>query len=262
MGIARYIAAGSTDLGTIATGDDIHLLGGSAAMVTNMDQSGLITPILSLEIPYNYNGSFGTASVPHKGGYDGFVEYAAGGGDAYFTSQNNAIAYATVKLVMPSGTGGHFHFQESGTITSAEVASGSFTVAAACVVTNLYMGSGASVRLYDSASTDPTLIQQAGGSLFLDRGATTLNVSGGSCWVQGVAANAITTCTITGGTVWLVESGTITTMNCWNAVPNTSKLMRPLTISNTNINLSVSGADDFLTHPLITHSSVTKFMGR
>lgn len=266
MAATRYIAAGSTDLasaGTIETGDDIHLLGGSAVMVTNMDQAALVTPLLSLEIPSQFNGSFGTAAVPHKGGYSSFVEYAATGGDAYFTSQNNSTTYDTVQLIMPQGTGGHFHFQESGTITSAEIAGGSFTVAAACVVTNLYMGAAANVRLYDSASTDPTLIQQAGGSLYLDRGATTLNVSGGNCWVQGVAANAITTLTLTGGTVWLVESGTITTINCWNSIPNCTKLVRPITISNTSINMSLgAAAEAFLSHPLITHSSVTQYMGR
>jgi len=263
MAATRYIAAGSTTLGTVTIGDDIKVLGGSAEIATNTDQSSL-TDILSVEVPASFNGSFGTVTAPFKAQVTSFFEYAATGGNAYFVSEDDTGAETSAKLIMPKGTGGHFHFNEMGMITSAEIASGSFTVAAACVVTNLYCGQGATVRLFDSASTDPTLVQMAGGNLYLDRGATTLTVSQGSnCWIQGVNVNAIGTLNCLGGNVWLIESGTITTANVWNGpVPNCSRLGRPLTISNTNINMSLPGAEDFLNHPLITHSSVTKYMGR
>jgi len=267
MAATRYIAAGSTTLGTVGAGDDIYILGGSAEMVTNMDQKALLD-IASVDIGKEFNGSYGTSAAPFKALLTGTFWYNPSGGQAHWHSIGSfadPLGAASLKLIMPSGSSGAMYFGgvASGAITSAEIAGGSLIVDTLGVITSLYIGQSGSVRLYDSASTFPTLIQQTGGELYLDRGATTINHSGGSCWVQGVAANAITTLTINGGgMVHLVESGTITTLNAWGHIPNCRKLIRPLTITNTNINLSLPGAEDFLNNPLITHSSVTKYMGR
>jgi len=256
----RLIAAGSTTLGTVTTGDDIYVLGGSAAMVTAMDQSALAS-ILSVDIGNEFNGSFGTSTAPFKAELTGTFWYNAGGGNAYWVSESaGADPDESAKLIIPRTASGHMHF-DGGTITSAEVSAGQFTIATGAIVTNLYCSAGV-VRFYDSASTDPTIIQNSG-ILYLDRGCTTLTHFGnGQTWIQGVNANAITTCNVYSSGCHIVESGTITTLNCWGGIPSVAKLQRPLTISNTNINMSLAGAESFLQNPLLTHSSTTKYMGR
>ena len=256
----QTIARGATTLGTPLGDDDIHVLGGSAEIVTNMDWSA-VTHADTIEIGNEFNGNFGTSASPFKGMVDESFFYNAGGGHAYWASDGSASDISAL-LIMPRTTGGHLHFDTTGTITDANIAGGQFTISTAVIVTNLYMGGNAIVRFYDDGSTDPTIVNVTSGVLYLDRGCTTLTHAGGQTWIQGVNANAITTCNVYSSGCHIVESGTITTLNCWGGIPSVAKLQRPLTISNTNINMSLAGAESFLQNPLLTHSSTTKYMGR
>ena len=255
----QIIARGATTLGTPLGDDNIYILGGSADIVTLVDWSA-VTQAAIVEVGYDFNGSFGTSTSPFKARVSTSFFYNASGGNCYWVSDGSASDISPL-LIMPRSTGGHLHFDTIGTITDAQVAGGSFTISTAVIVTNLYMGGGV-VRFYDSASTDPTIVQNTGGILYLDRGCATLTHSGGQTWIQGVEANVITTLNVYSNGCHIVESGTITTLNCWGGIPSVTKLQRPLTISNTAINMALAGAESFLQNPLLTHSSVTKYMGR
>lgn len=254
----QIVAVGAETLGTPTGDDDIHVIGGSATIDTNMDWSG-VTQAAVLEVSGGFNGQFGTAAAPFKGRVSSRFVYAASGGDAYWVSDGSASDISPRLLHIG---GGHLHFETTGTITAAEIAhhQATFTVATAVTVTNLYLAAG-TVYVYDDGSTDPTLIEQHGGSLFLERGATTLIHSKGQTTIDA-GTNAFTTISIYGPGVSIEDSGTITTLNAYGGLPDVSELARPLTISTTNINLALPGAREFLNNPLITFSSTNEFLGR
>lgn len=253
----QYIAAGAAELGVPNPGDDIYVLGGSATINSNMDWSS-VQDANKVEIPYEFTGNFGTSTAPFKAKVTEVFSYGAQAGKAFFVS-DGSIADISPRLLMPVGTGGHLTFDTNGTVTDAEIAAGEFTIGTAVVVTNLYVGFGARVNFTDDGSTDPTLIKNMGGSINLDRGATTLTHIGGITLIKGPNASPITTLNIFGDGVELQESGTITTANCDGGIPNVRKIVRPITISNTFINMALPGAEDFLQHSMLTHSSVTKY---
>lgn len=256
----QTIARGSTTLGTPNADDDLLILGGSAKIVSNMDWSG-VTQADAIEIGNEFNGDFGSDSSPFKGKVETSFFYNAGGGNAYFVSDGSA-SDVTPLLIMPNTAGGHLRFDTTGTITDAQIAGGQFTISTAVTVTNLYMTGGAKVRFYDDSSTDPTIIQKQGGTLYLDRGCGELTHTAGQTWIQGENANAITTLNVFGAGIHLVESGTITTLNAWGGLPCIQKLIRPLTVTTVNINMALPGAESFLQNPLLTFGTTNKYMGR
>ena len=256
----RNIARGSTTLGTVTADDDIYLLGGSAKLVTNMDQSAL-TQVDTVEISNEFTGSYGTAASPFKARVGTSFYYNAAGGDAYWVSDGSASDVSPL-LIMPHTTNGHLHFDTTGTITDAQIAGGQFTISTVVVVTNLYCGANSIVRFYDDSSTDPTYVRNTGAALYLDRGATTIEHGSGQTWIQGVNAKAVTTLNIWGPGVHISESGTITTLNAEGAIPCVAKLSRALTITTCNINMSIRGAEDFLNNPLLSIGTTVKNMGR
>jgi len=258
----QTISSGATTLGAPSGGDSIILLGGSGILVTNMDWSAT-SGVASVEINSTFNGSFGTTGAPFIAECTGTFWYGASGGDSFWESRGTGVdPDVSIKLIMPRGSQGSMNLVTSGTWTDVMCAGGVLNINTGPIVTNLYLASNSVCRFLDSGDTDPTLIENLGGSLILDRGATTLNHHAGSSVIQGVAANAITTLNCFGSGVQIVDSGTITTANCLSAIPDASRLSRALTISNTNINMTLPGAEDFLNHGLITHSSTTKYLGR
>ena len=260
----RTITSGATTLGTITADDDIIFEGGSAAVITSLDHSAL-TGIDTVEVGPTFNGQIGSASAPFIAQVEEEFFYGASGGSCYFNSTDAGGAAATAKLLMPIGTGGSFYFVSAGTITKAEISGGQFVVATACVVTNLYVTNSAIVRVYDDTSTDPTLVQNHGGTIYLDRGATTLTHIGGQTWVKGTASNNITTLNVHGPGVHLEDVGTITKVNAWGGVPCTRNITKAVTITDCDINaaLPTDQVETFLNNPRITFTNpVVKYLGR
>jgi len=258
----QTVAKGAVSLGAPINADDIQLLGGSAVInQSNLDWSS-VAAAATVIVPYDFNGSLGSVTTPFVANVSSFFEYNASGGDCYWTSDGSA-SDTSARLIQRGN--GHMHLVGSvGLVTSAEVFGGSFTVAASTAFTNGYFGGGATIRVYD-VGTDPTLIRNEGATVFLWRGATTINHDAGATHIMSeVSGNTITTLNIHGAGVHIDNTGgaNITNCNCYGGIPNTARLAQAFTIDNTILNLSLQGARDFENHPLITHSSVTYIGGR
>lgn len=251
-----YIVEGSADVGTPGDGDNVFLLGGSGVITTNLDKSALTNGFAIFEIARPFTGTYGSAANPMYVEVTTRLVYAARAGAMFYRGKDSGDATPLIQV----NTGGKFEFVD-GTATRFEVAAGFAQVDATAIATNIRIGGGGSLSLLDDSSTDPTLLHIMGsGTAITERGGTTFTNDGGNLTIDA-GANAITTlnCRAHGKTI-LTESGTITTCNCDGHVPDTSALIRPLTISATNINMLLPNAQAFLDHPLITHSSVTRYV--
>lgn len=251
-----YVANGSRTMGTIAASDSLFILEGNATIDTNIDQSGLaVTGIAVEEISRAFTGQIGTAAAPHKAEIDTRLVYMAQSGDMYYQA---AGAANTCALLQING-GGTFHFVSGGTCTLAEIGSGSLQVTASAVVTTLN-AAGGSVSITGTGTGVTTLNMWpgpsgSGPSVYTNRGGTTFTNKAGMLTLD-IGTNTITTLNCSGpGKTILKESGTITTLNAEGHIPDTSALVRALTITNTTINMTLPGAQAFLDHPLITFTN-------
>lgn len=254
------IAEGSKTVGAPVSGDSLFLQGGSAIINTAVDQSGLANGLVAVEVPFAYNGSFGTSAAPFYCEVTSYIWYGAAGGDMYYEGKDGADA--TPKAYIYGG--GHFHFVTDGTITAFHIGGGATaTVSAPCIVTSYYIAA-ATVTILDSTSTDPTLLRimcdenGLGGHVTTERGGTTFTNEGGKLIIDA-GTNTITTLNCTGphtiASTKMKSSGTITAVNATGHVPDTSNLALPVTITDTTINMALPGANAFLDNPLITFTN-------
>lgn len=250
-----FIAEGAESVGAPNSGDSLFALGGGATINTNLDQSALAAGLVRVEVSKAYTGQFGSAGAPFKTKITTAIVYAAAAGDMYYRAQGQTSpGDDTAALIYHIG-GGHFHFVTGGTATRYEQLSGIGSIAAPCVVTNFRMAGG-QCTIFDDSSTDPTVCEVYAGQLTTERGGTTLSNHDGTMVIDA-ATNTITTLNCLGrtGNTILKESGTITTLNATGHIPDVSQLTRPVTVTDTNINMSLPGAQAFLDHPLITFSN-------
>lgn len=247
-----FIGEGSTTVDAPSDGDNVFVLGGSAAIVTNVDKSSIT--FVRFEVSRAYTGTFATAANPMYVEVTGQLIYAAQSGAMYYRGKDTTDATPLIQVV----GGGTFHFVVDGTATRFEIGSGSAIIYGPAIATNIRVGGG-SLTLLDDTSTDPTLLHlMSGGTVYTERGGTTFTNDAGTLLIEA-GTNAITTLNCNGplqiAKTHLTESGTITTANVVGHVPDTSKLTRPLTITNTAINMSLPGAQAFLDNPLITFTN-------
>lgn len=245
----QKIARGATTLGAPNTGDNVYILGGSATITGNVDWSG-VAEILTFRVSSDFNGQMGSVSAPLKAKITTKLVYVASGGDMYYVADGSGADTCALMQVLG---GGHLHFMTTGTATRAEVRSGELSVATACAVTALRM-SGGRVNFYDDSSTDPTTVEVFGGYLYMERGATTITHTAGTTKLQA-GTNNITTVNLYGPGCQFVDFGTITTLNAMGGIPNASMLSSPVTITNTNINMAIPGAQAFLDNSNVTFSN-------
>jgi hypothetical protein len=259
------VQPGTTSYGTLASADSLYILGGGQTITTGSDQSALANGLVAVELPKAFVGQASTSGAPLYVEVTGYIWYGAGGGDLYYkgkdTTDATPIAYAV--------GGGHFHFVDDGTITNFHLSNGTATISGPCIVTNLYVFGGTGTLL-DDTSTDPTILLMGagpsgvGGSLTTERGFTTGTVNAGSLTIDA-DTNTITTLNCNGSyqnskTV-IKECGTITTANLYGHIPDTTNMSRPLTITNTNINVTLPNAQAFLDNPLITFTNTPARFG-
>ena len=262
----QTVAKGATSLGGPIDADDIHLLGGSATIdQSNLDWSG-VAAADNVIVPPTFNGALGTAAVPFQARVTTLFEYAASGGSCHWSSDSDGTPDDTsARLLMPLGTAGHMHLvaASASIVTLVETYGGQLTIPAGVASPSLYMGAGAVVRQYD-VGTDSTTIRNAGGTLYLWRGASVLNHDYGQTIIQSDNSNVITTLNIHTAGVQIMSTGgaAITNCLCYGGIPDTSQLNQAFICTNTTINISLPGARDFENHPLITHSSITYIGGR
>jgi hypothetical protein len=241
----------------VAAADNVYFLGGSAFVSANLDHSG-IANIAILEVNREFSGMVGSSSGSLKARVTTRLVYDANAGDLWFESNGSAAEDSA--LVQLTG-GGHLHVTGAGTVTRLEVSNGQCTIATSAVITNLRVAGG-NTLVYDDTSTDPTLVEVFAGSVLLERGATTLRHVGGQTIVKHntTGPNVFTTVDVYGPGLKLVGCGTITTLNAMGGIPDVSELDQPLTITNTNINMTLRGAKELLNHPKITFTNAaTKF---
>lgn len=255
-----YVAEGSTTITAPGVGENVYFLGGNAAVVTGVDLSG-VADIARIEVSRAFTGSIGTSGNPLYCEVASALIYAAQSGSMYYRAKDGAGEHAV--LVRVCG-GGHFHAVTDGTFDKFEILSGTATIEGPIIATTISTAGG-SLTILDDTSTDPTTLQLlSGGSVYTERGGTTFTVMAGTLAVEA-GTNTVTTFNCygppTNARTYLTECGTITTLNAYGHIPDTTKMVRPLTITNTNINMSLPGAQAFLDNPLITFTNAaTRFI--
>lgn len=253
------IIRGATAVGSPSSGDSLFVLGGNAAIVTDVNQSGLADGLVVVEVSREYFGEFATAANPFYVEVTSRLFYLASGGNMYYRGKDATDA---TPLILVAG-GGHFHAVTDGTATRFEVHSGEATISGPFIATTL-RASGGRIQLLDDTSTDPTLIHLVrghGARLKTERGATTMTLEWGEAVIDA-GSNTIGTINALGADIRLLSSGTITTANLHSSIIDLSRLTAPITITNTNINMALPGAQAFLDHPLITFTNAaTRYCG-
>lgn len=252
-----FVSEGSSTVGSPSAGDSLFVLSGAAPITTNVDQSAI--DLVKVEVSAAYGGQFGTEGNPFYAEVTSSIWYGALAGDMYYRGKDTTDATPQIYVA----GNGHFHFVTDGTATRFDVASGFATIAGPCIVVTLTIAGG-ETRLLDDTSTDPTLVQLLpngsgrGGKLYSERGGTAFTNKAGDLTIKA-GTNTIGTLNCDGpasiAKTVLQECGTITTLKALGHIPDTRALTRPLTITNTEINMSLPGAQAFLDHPLITFSN-------
>jgi len=181
----RYVAKGTTNLGllTINDNDRVIFAEGEQTITTGTDittghslaeglQALIFQRTAAIKVP---------AQSPLKVDIDNTAStsnpqlyYAQNTGEVWIQPSGDDNLIKRAKHIGRSSTLG---FMGGGTLTTLEQRSGTSIVQSAVALTNLYLGGGSASLLYKS--TNATLIDQAGGSLFSQRAPTTGYFHGG-----------------------------------------------------------------------------------
>jgi hypothetical protein len=230
-------AANWSDTTGFAAAAQLVIREGSQAIVNDLNQSA--TSIEFLDIQEGFSGNIGNASGSLRCDADGTAEspttrlsrirYNASGGNFYFSATGGNTLAHFVEI----NTGGTF-WGTDGIMKNVVLQNGTARFAAAVAGTGgvwRFTG-GVGIIDYAAALAIPQLDVVAGRHT-LGRNATTLNVYGGELVID-CAALAITTITITGGNVRLLNSGTVTTVNLYGGTLDCSATQRPVTFTTMN----------------------------
>lgn len=233
--------------------DEVYIQQDAPNITGNLDWSAVAAAAI-FEVPPNYLGQIGSSSTPLKMACSDHLSYLANAGNIYWNSDDSG-ANTTAKAVVDSrGTG----TIGGGTVTRLEVNAGTVYVGTSAVVTNLRV-TGGTVYVLDDGSTDPTTVENYGGYVHLERKATTLTHVRGTTMVSCKGATeTIGTVNCYGPGLQLKQvaatTGTITTLNAFGGIPDTTLLERKVTITTSNVNVRLPGAGDFVRNPLVTQT--------
>lgn len=141
-------------------------------------------------------------------------------------------------LTLDAARGGRWTHQ-SGTITTGYVKTGNLYVPGGGVVTNLYVGgpgaTGGATALLDSGGTGPTLLDVGpGGRVALNRDVTTATIHGGTVTVDDTTCSP-TTVNLWDGTLELLASGDVGTLNGYAGTLDLRGLKQSITIGTANL---------------------------
>jgi hypothetical protein len=247
---------GTTTFSAASAGDTFYIDEGTQAITGNTDYSGVNTSVTA-EISRGFTGSIGTAAAPWKTAFSTRLIYAAMGGSMFFES--NAADTETTALVQCIGNGNFTASGSTAVITRLEAIGGVVTVANPVTVTTARFGWNVNAELQDSG-TGPTVttLDLFGGFVKSSRPHTTINALRGRLVLDSDsagAANAHGTINAYGAEIVIIDSGTITTLNAYNSIPNLTRLTRALVITNSTINMSLPGAQAFIDNPNVSFSN-------
>lgn len=252
-----FVAEGATTVGAPASDDSLYFLGGGAAVTTAVDQSALANGLAVVEVSRAFNGNIGTSGNPFYSEVSSRLVYAAQAGAMYVRLKDGADATPNVWV----HSGGTLHMVSDGTANRLHIENGSCVVYGPVIVGSggtvpMVFVDGGSLSLLDDSSTDPTTMTITGGTIYTERGGTTFNINGGNMTIKA-GTNTLTTlnCSGSSATTILQECGTITQLNAFGHIPDASRLTRPITITDTSINMAKPGAQALLDHPLITYTN-------
>jgi hypothetical protein len=236
-GATSMAAANWSDTTGFTAAAQLVIREGSQAIVNDLNQSA--SSIEFLDIQEGFSGNIGNASGSLRCDADGTAEspttrlsrirYNASGGNFYFSATGGNTLAHFVEI----NTGGTF-WGTDGIMKNVVLQNGTARFAAAVAGTGgvwRFTG-GVGIIDYAAALAIPQLDVVAGRHT-LSRNATTLNVYGGELVID-CAALAITTITITGGNVRLLNSGTVTTVNHYGGTLDCSATQRPVTFTTMN----------------------------
>lgn len=257
--MATQTIKGSTTFGAANGGDTFYILDGGSVISGNLDYSGVNTCV-TCEVAKGFTGDIGTSANSFLTAFSTRLVYAAGGGNMYFDS--NALDTETTALIQCIGNG-HFHFVggSTGIATRFEAIGGMVTVSNGPTLTTARFGGNVSANLLDTGSgTTIVTLDVVGGSVYSQRPHTTINALRGALVLDADSANGVNahgTVNAYGAAVTVNDSGTITTLNWYAGMVDAAKLTRPLTITNSTVNMSLAGAATLLNNPMITFTNPT-----
>lgn len=159
------------------------------------------------------------------------LRYFAGGGALYF----NAGGGNTLAHFVQIATGGTF-YATGGILKNVHLERGAANFGPTVLATSgawRFTG-GTSVVSYNASGAIPELVA-TGGIHTLLRNATTLTVAGGAQITIDAQGLAFTTINVFGGSLRLINSGTITTLNALGGTLDLSSVGRPITITTARI---------------------------
>lgn len=189
MATDRYIVANDSDLAAAITGatltvDDRIFLFDSDQDFTEGDLDA--QPIILLQVGDDFTGDIGSGGqailVDATGTGGGLVDYAGRGDWAYFGGDADDV-------IVRGGVPGVFKWT-TGTVTDWVAEGGQNAIAAAAVITNLYV-SNSRVWADDNGTAFTLAVGGPGAMVESSRGATVLHVGAGCVWRHDNRSRAV-----------------------------------------------------------------------
>jgi hypothetical protein len=236
-GATSMAAANWSDgLGVVASAQLVIRSGTQS--ITNDVNYPLIS-IESLDVEPGFSGFIASQATPFTVDIDGTAEnpttrvsrlrYFASGGECNV----NASGPNTLAHFVEINTGGRL-VATGGILKNVVLQAGRFLAGANVLATGgVWRFSGGTAQVDYAAAAPIPQLDVLGGQHKIDRNATTLNAYGGFITID-CASLTITTLTITGGQVRLLNSGTITTVNLYGGTLDCSSAQRPITFTTMN----------------------------
>lgn len=219
--------------GSVTAGDSIYFDRGEIAVTNNQDSSD-VNDLVNIRAAFSWRGNIGTQASPFKAGVSGYFEYNAGGGTCWYEAKDLSATNTCALLRVNGSTECTLNATGTGTLTVAENWSGRLNVGGGVPVPTLRVGEIGQCYLDRGAQTSATTIEVGGGRLESRRGATTWNQFGNSTVLLDAVATASTTYNLYGGSLMLMNSGAITTIN-WYGGEIVPELSRPIAITTINV---------------------------
>lgn len=258
--MANVYVEDAATLGTIAAGDAIIIAGRRAGNVTdittNLDQSGLAAGgLASVNVSPSFRANFGTVDTPFKAEINvssaSMFRNEAMDGEVWYTPDGNTDLCVSVRQVGK----GSMHIIGSGTVTNLEQLDGLLVVAEGITPTTV-RSAGGRMRIEGQAGTNPTTYNIGGkGDCYTARGGTTYNLFDSGRLTLDCGADPLTTVSLYGGSMEIVQCGTITTLNLFAGDASRILISRLIPITTVNVWPTVRNVGKFLDHPYLTIST-------
>lgn len=239
--------------GPPATNDDVFIENLDRPINAGLSQAGV--DLASLDISTLPGGSIGSPGSPLNVAVSGTGTLSKDGQFYYRGHGNVWFSAGTANVDQLQFFGGRF-YQSGGTITDARIGPGYFEVGSSGTITNAY-NYGATLIIRDGSGTVTGIASYAGTTDVSNRALDALTVHGGKLLYRGTTA--VVTCNVSrGGILYYASSGTITTLNVYGGVVDSSKAQYPFTVTAATI---LAGSSYFKNSPVVVTTSAKTLYG-